>query len=358
MIGDWYEVEYPRYLRATNDSLSFSFRSLTNPTPGQIRISDVQSNTISLYKLSSGSQITRITNYSRSADTVFFSDTVHPNDKYFLTAENKILLPIIYYKKQFVNLRNPQNKADYILITHPQLMATAQEYILFIASTYGISTKLVNVFDIYDEFNYGFLAPEPIREFLKSANSLWLPPQPKNVFLVGRAAYDFYGNKAKYLGAPVQPNFVPSFGDPVSDTWFVIWDTTGASIPQMNIGRVPVRSVEEFQFYFEKHRKYIAQPYDEWNKKYLFFSGGNFTDTFQLGRLRSANEEIATSFVTPPPVGGIVHHFFKTADPITNFGPYAPSEITSAIEDGAVFISYIGHSGTETWDNSITDPAQ
>jgi hypothetical protein len=358
MIGDWYEVEYPRYLKATNDSLSFSFRSLTNPTPGQLKISGVQSNAISLYKLSSGSQTTRITNYSRSADTVSFFDTIHLNDKYFLIAENRILPPIIYNKKQFVNLRNPQNRADYILITHPQLMQTAQNYISFIGLTYGISTKLVNVFDIYDEFNYGFLAPEPIREFLKATNSLWLPPQPKNVFLVGRAAYDFYGNKTKYFGAPAQPNFVPSYGDPVSDTWFVIWDTTGASIPQMDIGRLPVRSVDEFQSYFEKHKKYIAQSYDEWNKKYLFFSGGNFTDTSQMGRLRSVNDEIVASFVKPPPVGGIAHHFFKTANPVTNFGPYAPSEITSAIEEGAVFISYIGHSGTETWDNSITDPAQ
>lgn len=358
MIGDWYEVEYPRYLRTSNDSLSFSFRNLTNPMPGQLKISGVQSNIISLYKLSSGEQATRITNYSRSTDTVSFFDTIHLNDKYFLIAENNIPSPIIYYKKQFVNLRNPQNKADYILITHPQLMQTAQNYISFIASTYGISTKLVNVFDIYDEFNYGFLAPEPIREFLKAANALWLSPQPKSVFLVGRAAYDFYGNKTKYFGAPARPNFVPSYGDPVSDTWFVIWDTTGASIPQMAIGRLPVRTIDEFQFYFEKHKKYVVQPYNDWNKKYLFFSGGNFTDTSQLSRLRSVNDEIVASFVKPPPVGGIAHHFFKTANPVTNFGPYAPSEITSAIEDGAVFISYIGHSGTETWDNSITDPAQ
>ncbi|MBK7981686.1 MAG: hypothetical protein IPK06_17090 [Ignavibacteriae bacterium] len=45
-------------------------------------------------------------------------------------------------------------------------------------------------------------------------------------------------------------------------------------------------------------------------------------------------------------------------NPTTNFGPFDQSFVQETIDEGAVFISYIGHSGTRTWDNSITEPEQ
>jgi hypothetical protein len=126
----------------------------------------------------------------------------------------------------------------------------------------------------------------------------------------------------------------------------------------MNIGRIPVTTNEEFEWYFEKHQNYLAQEYDDWNKKYLFFSGGNPTDQSQLDQMREANQYVIDNFVEPIPIGGKANHFYKTSEPSTNFGPYSDEYIQSTIDDGAVFISYLGHSGTQTWDNSITNPAQ
>ena len=52
---------------------------------------------------------------------------------------------------------------------------------------------------------------------------------------------------------------------------------------------------------------------------------------------------------------GRYKHFYKTTNPFSDFGPYSESEINQTIAGGGVFISYIGHSGTATWDNSISD---
>ena len=61
-------------------------------------------------------------------------------------------------------------QADYILITHPYFYQLSSEYLNFISNNYQVTTKLINVLDIYDQFNYGFFSPEPIREFLYQAN--------------------------------------------------------------------------------------------------------------------------------------------------------------------------------------------
>jgi hypothetical protein len=126
----------------------------------------------------------------------------------------------------------------------------------------------------------------------------------------------------------------------------------------MNIGRIPAMSLDEFQSYAAKHQKYVSKGYDDWNKRFLFFSGGNYSDTNQIAQCKGVNDYIINNYVKPPPVGGLVFNFYKTANPVTNFGPYSPEYIKDAIDQGGVFISYIGHSGTQTWDNSITDISQ
>jgi hypothetical protein len=357
-FGDWWEVEYPRYLKVTNDSLLFAYRNLTEPIISNIKITNIQSEDITLYKFYDNYQNVKITNFGRAGDVITFADTVDKGDKFIFIESAKIKNPVIYSTKQFKNLSNPSNQADYILITHPMFIPNAENYISFIESSYGVTAEIVNVYDIYDEFNFGFFSPEPIKDFLMIASSNWRPPAPKNVFIVGRANYDYHGYKTIYFDNPVEPNYVPSYGVPVSDNWFVIWDSTGAAIPQMNIGRLPARSVEEFQHYLSKHQNYISKGISDWNKKYLMLTGGNFTNPSQIARLKQVNDFVADNYVSPAPIGGIATHFYKTANPVTNFGPFPPEFVQNTFDEGSVFISYLGHSGTQTWDNSITDPSQ
>lgn len=229
VIRDWYELEYPRFLKTTTDSLNFAYNNIASPTLAALSISGLSTNTFSLYRYRmNDSSIIKITNYTRTIDTLKFIDTVANGSYYFLLREDKIPAPIFYYKKKFTNLRNGSNQADYLAITHPYFQSTASDYIAFISTTYGVSTKLISTYDIYDEFNYGFFAPEPIKEFLKSTHAFWQLPKPQYVVLIGKGTYDYYGNKTRYAGVPPTPNYVPPYGNPVSDIWFVLWDTTSA----------------------------------------------------------------------------------------------------------------------------------
>ncbi|MGE5363956.1 MAG: C25 family cysteine peptidase, partial [Bacteroidota bacterium] len=98
--------------------------------------------------------------------------------------------------------------------------------------------------------------------------------------------------------------------------------------------------------------------YDEWNKRYIFFSGGTGDNQYQLDQLRNVNQYIIDNSIASKPIGGSYKHFYKTINPKSNFGPYTAAEVQKTIDQGAVAISYLGHSGTRTWDNSITEPVQ
>ena len=138
----------------------------------------------------------------------------------------------------------------------------------------------------------------------------------------------------------------------------MIWNDSSALIPQMKVGRIPINQPDELAYYASKIENNFNARFDEFNKRYLFFSGGIATDTLELFQLRSTNEFVINNYIKPAPRKGAFSHFYKTSDPLTDFGPYSPEEISSAIKNGGVFISYLGHSGTATWDNSISETDQ
>ncbi len=353
-IRDWYEIEYPRYIKTFNDSLKFSFNYLNLSGIYCFYVSNIQNNAVTFWKFGGSFKKYFVT---PSNGSVFIKDTIDSGNKFFISDSNKVLKPRLYYKKNFVNLRSNQNKTDYLAITSKTILNKAEEYNNLITDKYNIETKLIDIDDIYDEFAYGYFDPESIREFLINTHTNWQPPFPQYVFLIGDANYDYHLNKFKYQNTPPIENIVPSFGAPVSDNWFVTWDTTGAYIPQMNIGRITVHTPQELDNYLQRHQEYLTQSYDSWNKHYIFFSGGK-DDQDELDILRETNQNIIDNYIVPSPIGGNWSHFYKTLNPVTNFGPYSYEYFQNAIDRGGLFISYIGHSGTQTWDNSISDPSQ
>ena len=50
--------------------------------------------------------------------------------------------------------------------------------------------KVVDVEDIYDEFSYGVLSPQGIKDFLTYTYQNWVSPVPQYVLLVGDSTYD------------------------------------------------------------------------------------------------------------------------------------------------------------------------
>lgn len=356
MLIDWVEAEYPRKLKMTADTLYFQFTDVGISIPKLIKIENVNSENFHLYKVKPAFE--RITAYSLADGILYFTDTVSNEDAYYIARQNKFSKPIFFKVKTFTNLRNQNNQLDYIGITHPGFIQSVNDYTNYISDIYEVNSGIFSVEDIYDEFGYGYPTPESIREFIMFKFQSSPSPRPSFLTLFCDANYDYKGYRRASQGIIGGGNFVPSYGYPVSDQFYAIWDSTGFRQPQLYVGRLPINNMVELDFYKSKVKNNFEKPYDDWNKKYLFFSGGRANYPEEIALYKFVNDSVINNFIITPPLAGKYHHFYKTTNPQTDFGPYDESTIRNAINDGAVFISYIGHSGTATWDNSISDVKQ
>lgn len=352
LLIDWVDLEYSRLNKAYNDTLFLTINNNVKNKLSNIEISNIENpNNIIIYKVYPNIYKIENFNYDTKKKNIVFSDTVSLGDKYILTNDKFTLKPKFIYKKIFENLRDINRKADNILISNKKLISSSKAYLEFIKNNYKVHSELFFIDDIYDEFSFGYPYPESIRDFLKYANNNWQKPSPAYLTLIGDANYDY-----KQIFTPAPPirkqNLVPSFGNPVSDSWFTIFDEN-SFIPQMFVGRIPANNDDELYLYLEKHKKYLNRKYDIWNKTYMMFSGGDPSKISEIEQIRDVNNFILNSIINKPPISGQGKHFYKTINPNYNFSPYKPEDVKNAIENGAVVISYVGHSGTQTWDNGI-----
>ena len=354
MMNDWYDIVYPKQISLLNDSLLFTMGNEIQKKLRIIKVNNAPNSNLVIYKVKS--KLERISNVQFIGTDFYFADTVSAGDAYVAVAPSRILKPVFYYAKIFQNLRNYNVQADYIAITNPVFMQSAQNYVNQISQLYSVKTALFSVNDIFDQFGYGYPTPKSIKQFLMLSFQNWNSPKPTYLELIGDADYDYKKYTFINKGVIGGGNYVPSYGDPVSDTWYTMWDTNDIYIPQMEVGRIPINTPQELNSYLTKVQNNYSLPYNEWNKRYLFFSGGSNPSEFI--QLKAANDLVIKNLVLPKPISGRYAHFYKTANPFTDFGPFTSNQISNAISQGGVFISYVGHSGTATWDNSISDVSQ
>ena len=350
LLVDWFEIDYPRNLNLQDDSLYFRIPNDVSSGLKIFRINNANSSNFRIYKVSPEFKV--ISNYQINSSSLFLADTVQPGDEYYILRSDKMFTPKFYYVKNFINLRSLTSQTDYISITHPKFLSTVENYIQTISNLFSLTSSVYNINDIFDEFSFGYPYPEAIRLFSNVLYNNAENPKPQYLTLIGDANYDY----KYYNGTVGGSNYVPAYGNPVSDNWYSVWDINAPPIPQLKVGRIPINESYELDYYLTKIENNESKPFDEWNKKYLLFSGG--IDPGEYAILKSANDSIVNKYISPKPVAGNYTHFYKTISPPSDFGPYSPEEIQSAISSGGLFISYIGHSGTATWDNSINSTNQ
>lgn len=351
---DWYDIEYPRKLNLVNDSLSFEVKDQLSNSEVNLEIGNASTPDLIVYRIAN--KIKKIENFSFINNTIILFDTLTDGDKFIIIPEEKILKPELVSFNSFVNLKDSSNQADYLAITHPKFLSAVNNYVNSIKNMYNVKTCIVNVEDIYNQFGFGYSTPESIKLFFETVLAKWGTPLPSYTTLIGDANYDFKGYVLKASGVRLGENYVPSYGVPVGDNWYVTFNENIIPIPQLKLGRIPINESGELEMYQDKVENNFNSEYDDWNKKYLFFSGG--IESTEYAVIKSANDAVISNIIKPKPISGIYTHFYKTADPTSDFGPYTPQEIRSAISQGGVFISYVGHSGTSTWDNSINSTEQ
>ena len=248
------------------------------------------------------------------------------------------------------------NQANLIIIYHP-LFSDAVKKLAEFKKSQNISTQIVNIFDIYNEFNYGIFSPEAIKKFIAFALKNWSDPKPMNVILFGDSTRDYLGN---YRNDVI--NYVPVYlvGENrnvyASEYWFVscLGDD---SLPDMNIGRISISNPIDADNIVEKIIHYSTQsPKSNWRARlsYIADEGEGFTEKceeltqqytppfFDNVKIRLEDFKFEDNFYVPKEKVHLLKQYNKVS-------PECNNVIFDLFQKGVTVVEFYGHGAPNIW---------
>ncbi|HEX8040399.1 MAG TPA: C25 family cysteine peptidase, partial [Chryseosolibacter sp.] len=266
--------------------------------------------------------------------------------KLLATAE---ALPPAGMRKVF--FRNLGGGANYVVITHADLRKPAGGYVdpvkayaeyRSLPEGGGFDTLVVDVDQLYDQFNYGEPSPRAIFQFLKFLASVRIPDY---LFLIGKGLdvnYGYYRNPGLF---PEYRDLVPTAGYPASDMAFSSGLSGAANVPGIATGRLSATSPGEVAAYLEKVKTRDALPFNDLRRKKILHLSGGIEEgepaAFRavLQGLQSVAEDVYLGAqVQPVSKGSLDVKLINIAD---------------EINQGLGLITFFGHSAPNTLDFDI-----
>ncbi|MDI6696451.1 MAG: C25 family cysteine peptidase [Anaerolineales bacterium] len=343
VLVNWVEIGYQRHLIAEQDRLIFSGGSGENQ---RYILRGFSSPTVDVFDITSAKSPRRMDGVYSSPDgdafTVEFTQSSPTSQRYQALTQEQYLRPTSVARSVSANLRSPENGADYIIITH-QDFAEAIQPLADWHRGQGMRVRVVDVQDVYNEFNDGIFDPQAIRDFLAYAYENWQPPAPLYVLLVGDGNYD----PRNYKGFG-EPNYIPPYlaqydyflGESAADNRYVTVHGDDL-LPDMLIGRLPVKTAAETAAVVAKILAYSQTPsLGSWNSQILFVadnadSGGNFPYYSDL----LINNYLPTGYNAERIYYQVTHSSVSEAQ----------NAIRQSINQGKLIVNFVGHGGVQQW---------
>ncbi len=273
--------------------------------------------------------------------------------------------------------RHPGHRSDYLMIAHESLLEGAERLADFHRSR-GLEVAVIDVEDLYDEFNHGIVHPRAIRDFIAYTQTEWASPAPKFALLVGDASWDvdrqdmadenyadwsfqnregtregFLKNKSTpYEGAPRNRALIPtgSFknaeGHAASDNYFVAvgGDEEYPYLPELAIGRLPVVEREELDAIIDKTIRYVEESgVGPWRRQLLWIS--NEDDYIQKRTDILADQQVARGFSAD--------RVYPQKSEDSN--AMHQEKLLDAFAEGQLLVHFHGHGGRYIWRTGATD---
>jgi hypothetical protein len=342
ILINWFELDYHALYIAEADQLHF--RSDTGGT-FNFQVDGFSSPSIEAYDLTNPLTPVRVINsaidVSSAGYRLSFVSTVTSDNKFLTQETNQRLTPLSLTAVERSKWKSSTNGADYIIITHADFLQQAEALAAFRAAP-DFRVQVIDVQELYDEFNGGVFSPEAIRDFLAHAFTSWQAPAPSFVLLLGDGHYDFkdFENTGQpYFIPPYLVDVDPYMGETAADNRYAA--VSGDDIlPDMYIGRFPVRTVGEAQSMVDNVINYeLTPPAQDWHAQLTFVadnpdSGGNFP----------AESDKMITYVPPTYTNQKIYYSVNYTD-----ATVARSAVISAVNEGRLILHYVGHGSLFRW---------
>ena len=346
---DWFEVDYRRQTQAENDLLAFGGEAAGT---WQFEIEGFASGSAQVFDVTNPLAPVSLTGHAMTpvsgAHTLSFEDTIPGATSYLALSPAQILSPLGISADVASSLRSPDNGADYLIVTHADFGAQAQQLANYRQGQQGIArARVVDVQDIYDEFNDGEMSAEAIHEFLQYAYDMWQSPAPSYVVLLGDGHHDFrnYTGVAPITRVPPYLTYVSRvlMGEAPSDNAYayVSGDDTMAD---MYIGRLPADSAAEAQAMVDKIIAYETSPAPgDWVTNVLFAAD----NPDGAGDFYTLSDDIASHY-TPGSYSKTKVYLGSTC-PYENPAATCRQAVIDGIDGGSLLSNYVGHGSATVW---------
>lgn len=229
------------------------------------------------------------------------------------------------------NLNTP---AQYLIIAHPDFIPGIQPLVQA-RQAQGLTVNVVDVNDLYTEYSHGIFDAVAIQRYIRHAKK-HLGVQ--YVLLVGGDTYD-YRNYTGRNSVSFIPSLYTSTGEQVRlvpvDPLFA--DVNNDNIPDLAIGRFPVRTNAELDLLVGKTLAYEHKSYP----RTAVFASDQFDGFVSFSDL---NLRFAASL---PSAWDVEHISLDQLDLIQ-----ARGQLLAAMDRGTALVTYTGHSGPSTWTAS------
>lgn len=255
------------------------------------------------------------------------------------------LSPVQLTPYTLTGLLSPTHGADYVILTHADFLTEVQVLADHRAAQ-GLRVAVIDVAEVYDAFSYGIFDPRAIRDFLAHAYVHWPPPAPAYVLLVGDGHYDYKDNLSTG-----EPNFLPPYladvdpwiGETATDNYYVCVSGEDA-LPDMHVGRLPVRSAASAAGMIEKILNYeLNPPVGDWNGRALFVADNED----YAGDFAAVSDGLISSTLPVPYQAERV--YLGVTHPYEWPSVAARQAVLDGINEGRLLVNYIGHADRQVW---------
>lgn len=351
---DSFKITYPREFHADNGQLEFSLPENLTVEDVHLNIGGFENTTPILFERNTKNKIWYKAVEKDNKGICSIDLWVEKGASYFISDIEKIPLVENVELDENANLRDKNNSADYVIISYKDFIPNLKP-LIDLRESQGYHTKVVDVQDIYDEFNYGIESPFAIKYFLTYAMLNWEKYKPENVLLVGDATSDYIG---AYRNDII--NYVPSYTVPqkrgeewASDYWFTLICGKD-SLGDFNIGRLSARTPEEVQIIVDKIIHYETKaPLSQWRSTFGYVADDENYDKdceelkiedsppyFISRNVYQHNYSYVDNFMIPD----------KIADEKkSKISPPTTYNIREMFNTGALYVNYYGHGSPNIW---------
>ncbi len=357
---DYIEVTGKKQL-IVNDQ-QFSFRNFESQAISGLVAYQLQnaSNVFQVWDVTNPINPANIANQS-SDGTFSFKANGGVLREYIIVNQSDFYIPETIENPQVTNQNlHAEKDINYLVITNEALFSQAERLANYHQENSNLTTKVVLLDEIYNEFASGSKDITAIRDFIKylyETNSSE-EKKLKYVCFFGDASYDYKDRIASNNNVvPVYESFesfnlATSF---VTDDYFAMLEANEGTMSRFHTldvatGRIPVSTLQQATEVVDKILKYYnTSTIGDWRNTITLLAD-DIDANFDIS-IQSGVEKIADSIKANKPVFNVNKIYADSFVQENSSGgeryPDVKTAITNAIESGTLVLDYFGHGGED-----------